>query len=61
METNSDGKVSLMILPLVSRASICHHHQMNLKLKFHSFSLIFIKALTYLKVPLYHLIFNLKS
>ncbi len=31
METISDGKVSLMILPLVSRASICHHHhQMNL-------------------------------
>ncbi len=30
METISDGKVSLMILPLVSRASTCHHHhQMN--------------------------------
>jgi hypothetical protein len=61
METISDGKVSLMILPLVSRASICHHHhQMNLKLKFHSFSLILNKALNYLKVPKHHLIFNIE-
>jgi len=30
METNSEGKVSLTILPLVSRVSIWHHHyQMN--------------------------------
>lgn len=51
METISDGKVSLTILPLVSRVSIYHHHQMILKLIFHSLSLMFIKALTYLKVP----------
>jgi len=39
METISDGKVSLMILPLVSRASICYHqHQMNSSLIFRSFS-----------------------
>ena len=38
METISDGNVSLTILPLVSRASICHHHhQMNLLLNFRSF------------------------
>ena len=38
METISDGNVSLTILPLVSRASICHHHQMNLLSNFRSFS-----------------------
>ncbi len=40
METISDGNVSLTILPLVSRASICHyhHHQVNLLLNFRSFS-----------------------
>jgi len=39
IETISDGNVSLTILPLVSRASICHHHhQMNLLLNFRSFS-----------------------
>jgi hypothetical protein len=39
METISDGNVSLTIRPLVSRASICHHHhQMNLLLNFRSFS-----------------------
>lgn len=32
MDTVSDGKVSLTILPLVSRVSICHPHQ-NLLLK----------------------------
>jgi hypothetical protein len=62
METISEGKVSLMILPLVSRASICpHHHQMNLELKYPSFSLIFIRALKYLKVPIYHLNININS
>jgi len=62
METISDGKVSLTILPLVSRASICHHHhQMNQLIILHSFSLIFIKTQIYLKVPKLHLNFNLKS
>jgi hypothetical protein len=39
METISDGKVSLMILPLVSRASMGNHqHRMNSLLSFRSFS-----------------------
>jgi len=51
METISDGNVSLTILPLVSRASICHHHQMNSLLNFRSFSYQFSKARNYLKFP----------
>ncbi|MBA7531637.1 hypothetical protein ES705_23852 [subsurface metagenome] len=39
IETISDGKVSLTILPFVSRASIYHHRrQMNLKTNFRSYS-----------------------
>ncbi|MBA7638264.1 hypothetical protein ES703_45917 [subsurface metagenome] len=39
IETISDGKVSLTILPFVSRASICHHRrQMNLRINFRSYS-----------------------
>jgi len=39
IETISDGKASLTILPFVSRASICHHRrQMNLKINFRSYS-----------------------
>ena len=53
METISDGKFSLMILPLESCASMCHpHHQMMLT--FPSFSLIFNKSLTYLKIVIYY-------